>query len=412
VGGKYVSIVRWQSVYLEDNPFVSTPPTPTEEVIWAGVPDQKKRIEDRITSSLKTSPYTLVLNWGPWGSGKTHAARYFNQQAELKRLGELAGVGPPLSLVLDLPRGERDIIRGIYLVIMGRLGLRQIGRDLSEVAEKLGEDRFRDLAYTFVRDEEFAEALAQLAGIVPLDGQLSLGGSGPSPALRRYFLLSAGTPDLRDLGLARKLDSNNDMFEMLTAIFNLLFYSGAGVEPRYSELILWFDEMEEIVSLPGKEQRLLTSLLRDFTDYVPSNLTMFVNFTLRSGGQLEDIGAYLTDAVWSRVRDEIYFGELDEEGIIEYVRDLLNAPKYRSATLAKECPDELYPFTKEALQFVGQRLMPNATPRYVNEACSLLIERALATEALDSQNARIDLGFAQEHEREIGPIMSKGRSLR
>lgn len=407
-----MSIVSWERVYLADNPFVSTPPTPSEEVIWAGVPEQKKHIEDRIVSSLKTSPYTLVLNWGPWGSGKTHAARYFSQEAELRRLGEQAGVGPPLSLVLDLPRGERDIIREIYLVIMGRLGLRQIRRDLSRVVEKIGEDRFRDLARAFVRDEEFSEALAQLAGIIPQDGQLSLGGSGPSPALRRYFLLSAGTPDLRDLGLARKLDSNNDMIEMLTAVFNLLFYSGEGADPQYSELILWFDEMEEIVSLPGKEQRLLTSLLRDFTDYVPTNLTMFVNFTLRSGGQLEDIGAYLTDAVWSRVRGQIFFGELDKEGIVEYVHDLLNAPKYRFGTFAEECPDELYPFTKEALRFVGQKLMPNATPRFVNEACSLLIEQALAAEALDGQDARIDLNFVQKHEQEIGPIMSKGRSLR
>jgi hypothetical protein len=407
-----VSIASWERVYLRDNPFVSTPPTPSEEVVWAGVPDQKKRIEDRIISSLKTSPYTLVLNWGPWGSGKTHAARYFNQEAELRRLGKQAGVGPPLSLVLDLPRGERDVIREIYLVIMGRLGLRQIRRDLSEVVEKLGEERFRDLARTFVRDEEFSEALVQLAGVGPPGGQLSLGSDGPSPALRRYFLLSAGAPDLRDLGLARKLDSNNDMIEMLAAVFNLLFYSGEDVEPQYSELIIWFDEMEEIVSLPGKEQRLLTSLLRDFTDYVPSNLTMFVNFTLRSGGQLEDISAYLTDAVWSRVRDEIFFGELDEEGIVEYVHDLVNAPKYRSGTLAEECPDELYPFTEEALRFVGQKLMPNATPRYINEACSLLIERALAAEVLDGQDARIDLNFVQKHEREIVPIMSKGRSLR
>ncbi len=28
------------------------------------------------------------------------------------------------------------------------------------------------------------------------------------------------------------------------------------------------------------------------------------------------------------------------------------------------------------------------------------------------QDARIDLNFVQEHEQEIGPIMSKGRSLR
>lgn len=409
-----MSIVDWGKAYLTDNPFISTPPTPLEEVVWAGMQAHKEHIENRIRSSLETSPYALVLNWGPWGGGKTHAARYFSQQNVLAELSEQAGVPPPLCLTIDLPRGERDITKAIYTSIIGRIGLQKIGRLLSELADELG-DEFAEIVRALVRDEEFAAALLILAGKKKpshLKGiQLFDPDESVPHELKRYFLLNATASDVGKLELGRRIEGHGDMIEMLTAILNLLFYSSSKVKPRYSELILWFDEMEEIVSLPGKEQSVLTSLIRDFTDYLPSNLTMFINFTTRSGGLLEDIGAYLTPAVWSRVRSQIEFKDLTEDEILEYVRDLLNAPRFRPSPLAEKCPDESFPFDEDSIRLVARSLGTMATPRYVNETCSLAVERALRSGLLDQPGRRIDTNFLSAMEDELSYVTTKGRSL-
>lgn len=408
-----MNTVNWEKACLADNPFIGTPPTPLEEIVWAGMQQHKERIENRIRYSLETSPYALVLNWGPWGGGKTHAARYFSQEKVLAGLSEQIGVPSPLSLTIAIPRGERDVTKAIYLSIIGRIGLQKIASSLLELANELN-DEFAEVVRTLVQDEEFASALLLLSGqkrSKKQTGQLFDPDGVALPELRRYFLLSATASDVKELELGRRIEGHGDMIEVLSAILNLLFYSDGKVESRYSELIIWFDEMEEIVSLPGKEQAVLTGLIRDFTDYMPSNLTMFINFSTRPGGQFEDIGAYLTPAVWSRVRDQIFFGNLSVEEMVDYIRELLNAPKYRPQQLAEQCPDEFYPFDEEGLRFLCQSLGTMATPRYVNEACSLSIERALRTTILDEPGSRIDLNFLQEIEEDLTYITTKGRSL-
>ncbi|RMG31697.1 MAG: hypothetical protein D6732_14425 [Methanobacteriota archaeon] len=404
--------LNWQKAYLTDNPFVSTPPIPSAEVIWADMAEQKRRIEERLRASLVTSPYTLVLNWGSWGGGKTHAARYFSQESVLGSLSREVGVASPLSLIVNIPRGTKDVIKAIYLDIMGALGIRKIGDDLRSVANNLGNrERFLEIARAFTRDEDFALAVSMLAGYSHQQQSTLLPTDEPNLTLKRYFLLSATANEIKELRLGRRIESGSDMIAVLTAIFNLLLYSDDNTSPHYSEIIIWFDEMEEILSLPGKEQVVLTSLIRDFTDYVPANLTIFINFSPRPGGKIEDIGGYLTPAVWSRVREQIFFGELNDEDMLQYVRDLLNAPKFRPESLKANCPDDLFPFDESALRLIYEILASNTVPRHINEACSLVIERALV-EGVDLEKGRIDADFVRSMEKELQLTVVKGASLR
>jgi hypothetical protein len=400
--------VDWKKAFLKDNPFAGTPPKPGEEIIWAGMEEQRRLIEDRIALSLSTSPYSLILNWGPWGGGKTHAARYFNQEKILASLSKRANVGKPLSIIINVPRGSKDVVKDLYISLLSNIGLKKIREDISKAATALG-DKFADTVRAYSGDEELSLALQRLAQTGPgargdhaerTDiGEVSL-------PLKRYFFLSAGTSELRELGLGRKIESSNDMIKVLTSILNLVLHSN-GNGPSYSEVIVWFDEMEEILSLPGKEQIVLTGLLRDLTDSVPNNLTMFLNFTGRAGGKLEDAGAYLSPAVWDRVRDQVFFDFLTENQIKQYILELLNHPKYRLSEPKKPLT-EYFPFDEAAVDYLSHELMAKATPRAINEVCSIVIERALTSGILDRQNGLINAQFLEEINDQIKAITARG----
>jgi len=387
--------INWGKAYLRDNPFLGTPPKPGEEMIWAGMTEQRKRIDERISHSIATSPYSLVLNWGPWGGGKTHAARFFNQDQVLTAISKRMKVPKPLSLVVNIPRGAKNVVNELYISIIGSIGLQRIRDDIAKVSANLG-DSFADIVRRYSEDEELAAALLLLTGT---HGQIPL-------ALKRYFLLSAGTTELRELGLGRNIQTSNDVIKILTSIFNILLESNGG-EPVYSEVIIWFDEMEEIISLPGKEQIVLVGLIRDLTDYVPRNLTMFLNFTARSGGKYEDIGAYLSPAVWDRVRDQVFFDYFTQEQIREYILEMLNNLNCRLPDTSK-LSTRYVPFDESAVDYLSEALMAKATPRTINEACSIVIERALTSGILDQAGSVIDTEFLKGLDEEIQSITARG----
>lgn len=407
-----MAVINFEKAFLKDNPFAGTPAGPGEEIIWAAMTAPKEQIRNRILNSLATSPYSLILNWGPWGGGKTHAAKYFTQQKVLSELSKQAAVPPPLSHVVTIPRNAKDIVRDIYLALMSYLGIQRIGEDLSRVAENLGE-RFDPLVRTYTGDEELAQSLLMLSGRKTVgkgkqDNLLPEDAGQISTELRRYFLLSAANPELNALGLVRKIENSNDQIKVLSAIYNLLLYSKE-VTPLYSEIIIWFDEVEEILSLPGKQQVILTGLIRDFTDYIPSNLTMFLNFTPRTGGRFEDLSAYLSSAVVDRVRDQIYFNYFDENQIKQYISELLNNPKYRLPGLKKNQANLYFPFTADAVEILTELLMSKATPRTINDICSLVIERALASGLLENPDSPISSEFVRAMEGEINSITTRGK---
>src|SRR5690606_30013182 len=102
------------------NPFRLTPTTNPNELEWAGFKDIKEKFEKRIERSIRIPNSTLVLNWGEYGSGKTHSARYFNKKDVLNRLAEKAGRSVPFSLVVSLPK-EKEPIFSLYTSIIDKL---------------------------------------------------------------------------------------------------------------------------------------------------------------------------------------------------------------------------------------------------------------------------------------------------
>lgn len=57
----YMSI---EQLNLKSNPFRLTPSIDSKEIIWAGFPEIKRKIENRIKRSISIPNSSLILNWG------------------------------------------------------------------------------------------------------------------------------------------------------------------------------------------------------------------------------------------------------------------------------------------------------------------------------------------------------------
>ena len=92
---------------------------------WAGFKEIKKTFEKRIERSIRIPNSSLVLNWGEYGSGKTHAARYFNKKDVLKDLADGVDRPVPYSMVISLPKGK-DPIFSLYTSIVDKLNIEEL----------------------------------------------------------------------------------------------------------------------------------------------------------------------------------------------------------------------------------------------------------------------------------------------
>ena len=113
---------------LKINPFRTIPSINSDEIIWAGFHSIKERIEAQILRIIKLRNSRLVLNWGEYGSGKTHSARYFSKNNVLAELA--AANSLPLSFDISFPKGK-DPIKEIFNQIIDRVNFQVIRENLN-----------------------------------------------------------------------------------------------------------------------------------------------------------------------------------------------------------------------------------------------------------------------------------------
>lgn len=129
---------------LKTNPFRITPAISSDEIIWAGFSSLKEKLERRIKRSIKISNSSLILNWGEYGSGKTHSARYFNKANTLQKLADSVACKPPYSLVFTLPKGKEPVY-DIFTSVIDKLDIANIRDRFSEVSFNLETDVIANL---------------------------------------------------------------------------------------------------------------------------------------------------------------------------------------------------------------------------------------------------------------------------
>jgi hypothetical protein len=127
--------------------------------------------------------------------------------------------------------------------------------------------------------------------------------------------------------------------------------------------------------------------MRDLIDYVPSNLSIIMLFTLGPNEKVEDTLLYLGDALRSRLYNTIQVEYMSKADFKKYVLDLL---RYFRTRDAGKNVDEFLPFEGEAgLEYVYNKIVQKdeqlkkgdggslpMTPRNVNKICSQLLEIA------------------------------------
>lgn len=357
---------------LTTNPFRLTPATSDKELIWAGFPGIKEKFEKRIKRSIRIPNSSLVLNWGEYGSGKTHASRFFNKDSELLRISKEVEGALPYSINITLPKGK-DPVYSIYTAFIDKLDIIQIRGKVEESGV--------DLEPIIAEMSDNMQIQSVLKAIFSNDIR-DVG------ALKKYLYGNLTNSELKkfnDYGILRPLKSDSDYTKLLAGLFTCLTYN----KSVYSSVIIWFDEFEDLAILSNSNIDKTNNFLREIIDNTPNNLLIFLNLTQSALFGIEDLSEYLSEAVKSRIKERINFDFPTRDKFKAYFRELLSF--YRVG----DEPNDYYPFDESLVDKLADDL-GDVSLRTFNEAFSLLLELA------DLENLKIiTTDFYEKNKNEI-----------
>ena len=354
---------------LKENPFRVVPAINSQELIWAGFGDIKSKFETRILRSLQIPNSAIVLNWGDYGSGKTHAARYFCKDNVLQELSQRVGKQKPMSIMINFPRGKK-VIEEIYTQILDKI-------DIGYLRTNIPADVNIDDCINNSTDSTYIQ---KVLGEIFVE-------KGRTVDQVKAFLYGTEYPkELVNAGITRKLSIETDAVDLLSALFNVM--TGANI---YSVVILWIDEFEDISLQNSNGINAANSFIKILLDKTPNRLLMFINFTLSAIASVESLGDYLQEAVKSRIvqRNELAYPNTPD--VLNYISELMNNQFFR--TDAVENP--FTPFEQGVVNQVVSDLGSVSLRKY-NEAFSRLLDMA----AFDDQEI-INMDYYTAHKDEI-----------
>lgn len=335
---------------LKTNPFRITPAVSSNEMVWAGFPDLKQKFIKRIKRSIKIPNSSLILNWGEYGSGKTHAARFFCSEKQLNSISAEIESKPPYSFLLPLPKGKEPVY-SIYTSIIDKLDIVKIRNDFDgQAIIEFIEDYNDNLHIQSILKSIFNEEVEDVS------------------LLKKYLYGNVTNTELKNLnqfGILRHLKSDSDYTKLLAGLFTCLTFN----KLVYSSIILWIDEFEDLSILSSSNIDKTNNFLREILDNTPNNLLIFINLTQSALFGVEDLGEYVSEAVRSRIKDRINFDLPTEKDLKEYYLDLVS--NFRQG----EVKDEYEPFSNELISRIINEL-GNVSIRSFNEALSLTLELA------------------------------------
>lgn len=373
--------MRWDVVLLSQNPFPNTPPRrSSDDIVWAGFADLKRQFEDILAVGLTTSATQVVLNWGEYGSGKTHSAMYFGRPSHWPAVDAPKKVKDTFILYVQTAKVPEEAENDLYRKIIEAIRFRRIRSAVKDTIAVYGQDSALEKLQDAVDSEVLGKAIWLLGTEERRSGQLSLFDDDSSDndwhrLLETYFYSGNTRTDLKRLGLSRGIDSVQDRFQILGGLLQCLIgFAPTREVENHNRILLWMDELEGLITYPTRYHRPFTQGLRDLIDRLPSYLTLLMNVTLASPDALDDIKAVLGQALIDRVSHQIYFREPNVQEAFIYVADLLKA--YRTEEPRKHGLPHTYPFDEEALRMLISNL-PSRTPRDINQRCTEVISKAL-----------------------------------
>jgi len=372
---------------LLENPFRVGPEVDPSKLIWVGRNDLKQKIKQRINYGIKTSPSRLVLNWGSYGSGKTHAANFFTRTDFIKNNFE----GKTKNLKINLPRSSKNAVQAFLRALLGQLNFDNIIKDFAELEGKFP-DNIEQIIESSTQDSIIAEFLKLFVkkGHYFENNKEVFEKQIPYNSLKDVLYgnkIDKATQN--QLQVTIGLDDDEQIVNLLSGIFNCITYD----KNLYKAVFLWIDEFEDINTLPKSTQDRFTTFLRQLFDKTPNNLNIFINFTLKTFAEIEDLSYQLGEALANRTNVYIEFDLLSIEDAKDYLLELLNHEKFRPQNGDKT----FAPFTSSAVTDVLEKI-GKFSIRKINETFSLLIELALIEENPPDE---IDLNFVHKVKSEL-----------
>ena len=247
---------------LQSNPFRMTPGISSNELIWAGFPDLKKKFEDRIKRSMRIPSSSLVLNWGEYGSGKTHAAKFFGKTDIINRLATEASSKPAYHIYVTLPKGKSPV-EETFTSIIDKLDITQLRASFLPYSSDLK---------TFI---DGVSDNNHIKSVLTAFFDTSIDANDVKKYLYRNMTNANIASKLRSVPILRAINIDTDYSKFLSGLFSCLTFN----KNVYSCVILWIDEFEDVASMTNVNIDKINSFLRDIIDNTPNNLLIFLNLT-------------------------------------------------------------------------------------------------------------------------------------
>jgi hypothetical protein len=282
---------------------------PSEETaaVWVGREAARRRLLALIRSIGRIDASQIVLLWAPYGSGKTHALRHLQWLAH-----DRANL---LPLYVVTPKGIRsflDIYRAIIDAAISTGAVAAAGQDLFR---RVGMEGGTDVERALVR-----------IGTLPADMART--------AIDWLKADKVPMKELKDIGIARRLEGTSDGIEALNELIQILQRDGA------VKLLLLLDEIQELAEIKGARLDEARGGLHKVFDRNPQGLTMVLSFTTATQVAVSRI---IGETLFDRRSEILSLPPIETAEAVELITGLVRA----WSTDEDRAP---YPFTEEAIE--------------------------------------------------------------
>ena len=366
---------------LKTDPFTLQPASVVTN--WAGRSAERQLLTDIVTTPLATdigtSEFTVIH--GEYGSGKSHALRYFQSMVndvDAVRFRSVAIYVPTIKM------DQKTTFLRLYKEIIQLANMNELISLAKAVNEK----------FIAAKDDVRKELTGEQRGMGEAISDdyletevLRSVDSSDLPMLRLVlhlaeeseeaiaYLQGSGTPPA-NIGLSSRVDNDFAAAKTLGGLFRVLTLSIRGQEPACLATYLFLDEVEAILDDRQTDVIQFFQGIRNLVNELPYHFCLLLSFS----GETALIEAVMPQAILQRMTRQYYveLPPLTPDDAKVFVRDLLEQHRPEGFELA----NPYHPFTEESIELTLERVS-QITPRHLFRALNLILIRAVRREGLE-----------------------------
>jgi hypothetical protein len=349
-------VINWQEIGFVKNPFTIEPDRESNNLIWAGFKNNKKKLDGIISNSINSGSTNLFLNLSRWGGGKTHTAYYYKSYKNLpiKLDNEREA---PFHIILNTPKSGDKADLEFFIHLIDSFKIKYISKIVQYFRAEYGDEDSLDKLIDWTKSEDLGKIIWLLG---EKDGDVVFN--------TKQVLFNPPTQQIKNkLKISRGIVSTDDKFQIIAALIKLIsLYDKFGKLNKPRHVFLWLDELESLVYYTSKQYRPFTQAIRDLIANVYTNLTVFLNFSFSEPDDIRSVELVIGAALLDRVTDKIIFDEVNNQEALIYVSELFT--HYRIPGFNKGA---LSPFSKDSLvsilELINQQSGKPLLPRTINK---------------------------------------------